>query len=173
MNKTKNGIAALLIAGFAFPALAQAGPKAGYDYAKVVDVTPITRSVEISTPEHECWYEEVPRYSRNEGSTGSALLGGIVGGVVGNRFGGGDGKKVATVAGTLAGAMIGRELSRGPDEYRVDTEERCRTVNHRRIEERVIGYDVRYRYNGQEYVTRTDRDPGKRLRVRVSVTPVL
>jgi len=33
----------------------------------------------------------------------------------------------------------------------------------------VQGYDVRYRYQGRDYVTRTPTDPGSRIRVDVSV----
>jgi uncharacterized protein YcfJ len=47
--------------------------------------------------------------------------------------------------------------------------QRCRTVDQ--VTEVVQGYDVRYRYNGREYVTRTATDPGARIRVDVSVLP--
>ena len=47
--------------------------------------------------------------------------------------------------------------------------QRCRTVDQ--VTEVVQGYDVRYRYNGREYVTRTTTDPGTRIRVDVSVLP--
>jgi len=32
---------------------------------------------------------------------------------------------------------------------------------------------VTYNYNGQDYTVRADRDPGDKIRVRVSVQPVL
>ncbi|MEL6215584.1 MAG: histidine kinase, partial [Pseudomonadota bacterium] len=38
--------------------------------------------------------------------------------------------------------------------------------------ERVEGFRVTYQYRGETYVTRTETDPGNRIRVRVSVTPV-
>ena len=34
-----------------------------------------------------------------------------------------------------------------------------------------VGYDVRYVYNGREFRTRLDRDPGQFLRVAVNVEP--
>lgn len=145
---------------------------AEYDYAKVVSVTPVTRTVEVSSPQRECWDEEVPHRRRGGGDAGGMILGGVIGGVAGSRFGKGDGNKAATVVGTIAGAMVGRELSRRPDEVYYSSERRCRTVQVRDVEERLIGYDVRYRYHGRIYETRTDRDPGDRIRVRVSVTPV-
>jgi len=45
--------------------------------------------------------------------------------------------------------------------------QQCRTVDQ--ALDVVQGYDVRYRYQGREYVTRTPTDPGSRIRVDVSV----
>jgi len=39
-------------------------------------------------------------------------------------------------------------------------------------EERLEGYDVTYRYDGEVYSTRTRNDPGDTIRVSVSVVPV-
>ena len=44
-------------------------------------------------------------------------------------------------------------------------------VSAARYEEHIAGYDVTYRYQGRLYHTRTDYDPGRRIRVRVEVTP--
>lgn len=151
---------------------AQAESSVQYDYARVISATPIVRTVEISRPERECWQEEVRHYEEADPNLGGLLVGGIIGGAVGNRFGRGDGRKAATVVGTIAGAAIGQELSRGHGRHYTGTEERCQTVHRREIEERVIGYNVLYRYNGQELHTRMDRDPGERLKVRVAVTPI-
>lgn len=166
-------VAASLMAGGTAAAAKHHGPQNGayYDYAKVVRVTPVTRIVETSRPERECWHEEVVRQARSDANLGGLVLGGVVGGVIGNRFGGGNGKKIATVAGSIAGAALGQEMTRRPGHSYTTYEECCRTYRVSHTEERVIGYDVVYRYNGQEYVTRTDRDPGSRIRVRVSVTP--
>jgi hypothetical protein len=46
--------------------------------------------------------------------------------------------------------------------------ERCRTTTNYRDTDRVLGYEVTYRYNGREYTTRMDHDPGDRMRVRVN-----
>ena len=40
-------------------------------------------------------------------------------------------------------------------------------------EERIVGYDVRYRYDDATYTTRTLQEPGETLRIRVSVSPVI
>ena len=47
--------------------------------------------------------------------------------------------------------------------------QRCRTVES--YSEVVQGYDVRYRYQGREYVTRLPSDPGDRIPVDVTVSP--
>jgi len=47
--------------------------------------------------------------------------------------------------------------------------QRCRTVQT--ATDTIQGYDVRYRYHGREYVTRTTTDPGDRIPVDVSVMP--
>ncbi|MEJ2603123.1 MAG: glycine zipper 2TM domain-containing protein [Gammaproteobacteria bacterium] len=203
---------ALLSAG---PALAdhdrdwRNGPDrgAGYDYARVVDVDPIVRYVQVRTPVRECWEEaryyetayddhrgrRSHRNSRDygggrddRGTAGATIAGGIIGGVIGRQFGGGSGRDAMTVVGTLVGAAIGNDRARRAetydryehyDDYRAYERHsrpvtRCETRYQSREEERIDGYRVTYRYRGQTYTTRTDHDPGDRLRVRVAVTPV-
>ena len=47
--------------------------------------------------------------------------------------------------------------------------QRCRTVEgHTDV---IQGYDVRYRYQGREYVTRLASPPGDRIPVEVTVAP--
>ncbi len=162
------------------PALAEGyrghGGKARYDYAKVVDVQPLYRTVTVSTPRQECWDEPVTRYQAGAGNSyTSTIIGGIVGGVVGNQFGKGTGRDVATVAGALLGGSIGRDLGhrhQAGGQYYTDVERRCRTINDNYTEQRIEGYNVTYRYRGQTYTTRSDVDPGRRIKVRVDIVPV-
>lgn len=49
----------------------------------------------------------------------------------------------------------------------------CRMVPIEREFRRPIGYDVDYVYKGVKYRSRLPYDPGNRVRVRVSVTPVV
>ena len=149
-----------------------------YDYAKVVRVDPMMRHVRISEPRRECYQEQVPVYESERGprSATPTILGGIIGGVVGHTMGKGNGKTVATVAGTVLGGSIGRDIGyqNNPPRggyTRYATQENCRVVDDYREEERVEGYRVTYLYNGAEYVTRTDHDPGNKIRVRVNVQP--
>lgn len=61
-----------------------------------------------------------------------------------------------------------RRRAYGHDVYNRPVE-RCEIRHDYYEEERVVGYDVRYQYNGRVYHTRMDRDPGPRVRVRVNV----
>lgn len=176
-------LTAALAASFA-PALALADHD-GYQYAKVVDVEPVYSYVQVQVPERECWteirYESIPhRPSRRSGSAVPTIAGGVIGGVIGRQFGSGNGRDAMTVLGTLVGAAVGHQAShRTRDTYddygyrrvREHPVERCTT--HYITEERrdLDGYLVTYRYAGRTYTTRTREHPGKRIRVRVDVTP--
>jgi len=107
-------------------------------------------------------------------STGAgAVVGGIVGGVLGHQIGSGRGNDAATAAGALIGAnhAAANSYRSGRVVEREVIETRCETVRDARYESRLEGYDVTYRYQGRLYQTRTNYDPGKRIRVRVEVTP--
>lgn len=46
-----------------------------------------------------------------------------------------------------------------------------RPVRAGSAERRIVAYDVEYQYKGETYMSRLDRDPGSRLRIRVAITP--
>jgi uncharacterized protein YcfJ len=148
-----------------------------YDYAHVISSKPVVRYVTVSTPVRECW-DDVEYYTvdqRPPGVGGRTLAGAIIGGVIGHQFGSGHGNDAATVAGTLIGASIGnrsayRNGSYGPVQYSRPVK-RCDTQYREQQEERIDGYDVVYRYNGQKYATRMPYDPGRTIRVRVDIRP--
>ncbi len=48
---------------------------------------------------------------------------------------------------------------REPTIREIQTVERCETVYQSHEEERIMGYQVTYRYNDQDYSIRTDTDP--------------
>jgi uncharacterized protein YcfJ len=52
-------------------------------------------------------------------------------------------------------------------------EPNCRSVPVEREFRRPIAYDVDYTYRGAKYRSRLPEDPGNRLRIRVSVVPVV
>ncbi|MES2626202.1 MAG: glycine zipper 2TM domain-containing protein [Pseudomonadota bacterium] len=151
-----------------------------YDEARVLDSTPIYRVVESSSPREECWEEEVARTERRSNGGDSAtpgILGAVIGGAIGNAVGHGRrNEQVGTVVGAILGGSIGRDVGRNRDtrsDTYIDTVERCRTVYVNEQEEKLVGYDVRYSYNGSQHTVRMPEDPGSTVRVRVDVEPVL
>jgi len=142
-----------------------------YDYAKVLSSTPVVRLVTVTTPVRECWQdtEYYEAYEPRAGAPGRTLAGAIIGGVIGHQFGSGRGKDAATVAGSMIGAAVGHGPVRRV-EYSQPVE-RCQTRYERRQEQRIDGYDVVYRYNGQKYSTRMPYDPGSSIKVRVDIRP--
>lgn len=71
--------------------------------------------------------------------------------------------RLSRVVGAVKDAL-GRE-GQGP--------EKCRAVPVEREFRRPIAYDVDYTYRGAKYRSRLPEDPGNRLRIRVSVMPVI
>lgn len=157
-----------------------------YDYAKVVDVQPLTRQVRVSTPQRECWdetrYEQPPpSYGMSDSRVaGGTLLGAVIGGVIGHAVGhnhhGGHHEQAATAAGAIIGAGIGnsqakRRAGYTPPPPREYTVQRCETRYRDEVHERIDGYRVTYLYQGRRQVTRMPYNPGERIRVRVDVTP--
>lgn len=144
-----------------------------YDYAQVVYAEPLVEVVRVDEPREVCWTEHVTHRSPPpHRSVTPEIVGGIIGGVVGNQFGSGRGKGVATVAGAVLGGSIAHDYKKrrayGYDTY-TEPVERCEIQHDYYEEERIVGYDVKYRYNGRLYRTRMDRNPGTRVRVRVTV----
>ncbi|MCP5358660.1 MAG: glycine zipper 2TM domain-containing protein [Pseudomonadales bacterium] len=148
-----------------------------YEYAQVVESRPVYRTVEVSVPRQECWDEEVAHTSRaRPDSNTPAIIGTIIGGALGNAVGHNkSNKRVGTVVGAVLGHSIGRDIVASNSRERVvryETVRQCETVYEYHDEERLIGYDVVYRYNDQDYSVRMDQDPGDEVRVKVNVQPV-
>ncbi|MDH3631322.1 MAG: glycine zipper 2TM domain-containing protein [Gammaproteobacteria bacterium] len=149
-----------------------------FEYAKVVDVRPIYREVQVSRPVRECWEEPV-YHTRDHypKSAGGMLAGGLIGGIVGHQFGKGRGNKVATAVGTLIGAQIGHDAVNGHSQQHDTTvvgyEEHCKTRHQVSYEEVVDAYDVTYKYRGRKYHVEMPYDPGKRIKMRIQITPVI
>ena len=146
--------------------LAPMVPALADDYAQVLSVVEIKEVVK--TPRERC--EELksapgePAKDKHKvlGTVGGAVLGGVLG----NQIGGGRGKDIATAAGAVGGALVGRKVQGNQQEKKAapKVESRCQTVTE--IEERIVGYDVRYRYQGKEQTVRMKRKPGDRLPVK-------
>ena len=151
--------------------------------AVVLSAEPVYRTVRVNQPVEQCWDEPVRVQSqqRSYRSHTPKILGAVIGAAIGNRFGKGGGRDVATVAGAILGGSIGRDAqanhrthhgnyqgSGGETVY----EQRCELVDQFRTEQKLDGYDVTYRYNGQTYNTYSEYDPGQTITVSVNVTPV-
>lgn len=160
-----------------------AGPKrhsnhqhGGYiDYARVVHVEPIYKTVRVSVPEQQCWREEVRKPVRHRvrnQDPGKIVIGGIIGGVIGHELGKGHNQPAATVAGAIIGSAIADNSSYRTTGYRVEHQRHCRTEHRVSTEQQLVAYRVKYRYKGEVYKTRMRNHPGKRIQVRVEVTPV-
>ena len=164
-------IAALLAASGA----AQAGPGRGdgdgfTTRARVLSSTPVYDTV--NEPRRECWTDTVgqeTRSYRDGNNSGGAVLGAIAGGLIGSTVGKGNGKVAAAAVGAATGAVVGDRWNDGGSRYyesRPRQVERCREHdNYRQV---VSGYDVRYRFQGNEYSTRLPYDPGRWLTLNVS-----
>lgn len=59
------------------------------------------------------------------------------------------------------------------NETATEAEANCRSVPVAREFRRPIAYDVDYTYRGAKYRSRLPEDPGNRLRIRISVVPVV
>ena len=129
----------------------------GDRYARVIDSTPVY----AATSREECWnpntgsYEE--RRDRHTDIGKGAAIGALAGGVLGHQIDQGAG----TAAGAIIGGLIGHQVEKERD-TRDDLDlSRCRMASDN--SNAVEGYEVRYRYAGNEYVTRMSQDPGQRL----------
>jgi uncharacterized protein YcfJ len=145
-----------------------------FDNARVRRVEPQYENV--STPRQECSTQVVNEQRPVGGgqNLGGAVVGGVVGGLLGNQIGRGHGREAATAAGAVVGALTGDRMANGnqPQQYEVVPRDvtSCRTVND--VQPRLTGYRVTYDWRGQEYTTFMRDNPGRDMRVRVSVEPV-
>lgn len=167
MRKAKMMIPALVATTLSLPVMAYDDYDEYYDSARVVSVTPQTERVNY--PVEECHTEYV-RESYNSKSPVAAIIGGVAGGLLGSQVGKGNGRVAGAAVGAGIGAVVGdRMAGPGTTHYGERPVERCHSVD--RWETVSRGYLVTYRYNGRTYTTVTDRDPGDRIDVRVSVGP--
>jgi len=198
MNILKNSlvIGTLALSGLATNVFAQGYAReqiSRIEYAPVVSAEPIYRTVEQRVPVENCWTEQVreetPVYQeaghRPKGSATGTVLGAIIGGGLGHAVGAGDeNKKVGAAIGAVLGASVGHDIARRRAQrnyqpaYDSYSQTSYRDVRRCEVEERVetqqitSGYRVSYRYQGKTYHTRTDRHPGDRIKLAVSIEPL-
>ena len=178
-----------LMASAVLPLTASAESQRFFDYGRVLSAEPIYQTFQHRTPRETCWTETVrtetpyqQHHQRHNSATGT-IVGGIIGGAIGHAVGHGkSNKKVGAVVGSVLGMSIGNDISRRNShnryphsnhrEVRYDDVERCDVSYETTTEEKLIGYDVAYKYKGETYYTRTDQHPGRKIKLAVSVSPV-
>lgn len=165
-------ISGVLIAGSAY-----AHPQQTVTYAQVIDARPVYRSVERVAPRQRCWVETSRVHQAPPSATGAAVTGGVAGGVIGHALGRGrSNKQMGAVVGAALGAAVGNDIarqSRASPSVRYREVERCDYVETLETSRELIGYDVIYRFHGQNYSTHTRHHPGDKLPVRIQVSPIL
>jgi uncharacterized protein YcfJ len=170
---TKGGM--LILSLLALPSAATA--QQSYETVAVVSAQPVYQLAQIETPQERCVEERilVDRARRQSSGTPiivSTIIGGAIGNAVGNNK---SSKRVGAVLGAVLGNSVGRDIARqsqSPDTRHYQIVERCETVFVSHEEERLLGYDVTYLFNGQQYSVRMAQDPGSQMEVRVDVQPI-
>jgi uncharacterized protein YcfJ len=155
---------------------------ASYDYAKVISVRPVVETVRVPVDSQVCADRPVRRRVAEYRSPGPVVFGAILGGVIGNQLSRHSGhgrhhhhdRGLATAAGAAIGGVVAREVQyrKYPPRYYTEIAEVCETQTAWHREERVVAWDVKWKYRGKVHRTRMDEHPGKRIRVRVNIAPV-
>lgn len=129
------------------------------------------------------------------------VIGGVIGNQLGRNSSDGA-RVGATVAGAIIGSVLANEAhasntrgngshrrnrhdshrrnnrhspnhnSPSHTQYGVRPVERCETVVHNRVEQRIDGYNVTYVHRGRRFHTKTRKDPGSQIAIQLNVTPV-
>jgi uncharacterized protein YcfJ len=170
---TKGGM--FILSLLALPSAATA--QQSYETVAVVSAQPVYQLAQIETPQERCVEERilVDRAKRQSSGTPiivSTIIGGAIGNAVGNNK---SSKRVGAVLGAVLGNSVGRDIARqsqSPDTRHYQIVERCETVFVSHEEERLLGYDVTYLFNGQQYSVRMAQNPGSQMKVRVDVQPI-
>ncbi|HYC36379.1 MAG TPA: glycine zipper 2TM domain-containing protein [Usitatibacter sp.] len=138
------------------------------DFARVIE----SRPVYAAGGRQECFnpragvYEEVREENRTRVGKGAAI-GAVAGGVLGHQVDRGGG----TAAGAVLGGLLGHHLEKRNDSNTQNDLDfsNCRVAGDPSGAQQ--GYEVRYEYNGREYTTFMNHDPGRRLRVGEDTRP--
>lgn len=175
MNKYLKGTMLVGLCALTAAGLAACNKKAsaeGPQYASVINATPIKKTV--NHPHQSCHNEAVTVHKpvKDKHDILGTAIGAVVGGALGNQVGDGDGQKLATVAGAVAGGYAGHEIQQHHQRNATKTVNRrvCHTVNNKST--KIVGYTVKYKYNGTVHTARMDHDPGARIEVKQGVSVV-
>lgn len=152
----------LLAAFFLAPVTAQADIR---EQAEVINVTPRYRIA--SVPRTECFTEaEVRSAPEGERAVTGAVVGAVAGGLIGSQVGKGNGKVAAAAVGAATGAITGDRIQNGSSRA-APGKKVCQTVYE--DQEKRDGYDVTYRLGDKVYTDQLSYDPGRTVKVRVTI----
>lgn len=118
-----------------------------YDYAPVLETTPILQPVSVPVQQQQC---RNMRLSAGSHSDLVALAG--------------------DVRASAPGITLGNAIRQGRPSTST-TSLRCETIQTYETRQRVVAYQVRYRLGDDVFVRRMPHDPGDRVRVRVQLHP--
>lgn len=143
------------------------------DKGRVLSVAPqVERSHQ---PRQECHTEYVREsmYDQPARSNSGAVVGGVTGGLLGSTIGRGSGRIAAAAVGAGLGALVGDRVdnrdSVGRERIVTRPVEQCVTVDQ--WQTMTTGYVVNYEYQGRQYSTLMDHDPGASIELDVTVSP--
>ena len=149
-----------------------------YAYARVLAVQPVYRQSvrHVET----CYHDAVAhrRHARDSNAIVPLMTGAVVGGAIVNATGP---KRRAKQREIIAGAVVGGVIADRIIERRQNRRQRvaingnrqCVRTQETHHGQQLQGYQVTYRYRGQEFSTFTRQHPGKRIRLAVNLTPVV
>lgn len=155
----------IVLASLSFAATAET-PGVYEDTAEVTQVSINTR--DVTRNQRVC--EDVMVESRGQGqNVMGTVIGGVAGGILGNQVGKGNGRTVSTAAGAVIGSVVGNNLANNSNQNAMQTRSQCHNVRDVVTEQN--GYLVTYEYQGRSFQAVYPRDPGRTVRVNVSVSP--
>lgn len=173
-------------------------PAGYYDYGQVVRVAPVVvpRRNALATdprcttrddgygndryggPDADGFYRTGPPSGSQAGRSVATIVGSVIGAVLGSQVGGGSVRYATSVIGSSVGGLAGQQVY---DEAHRSRERASVTVcdpmatdqsypgNNPYPGNDELLFDVTYLYGGRTYTTRTDHNPGERIRIRVDV----
>jgi uncharacterized protein YcfJ len=126
------------------------------------------------------YYGNQQGYGSNTGRTMATVIGGVLGAAIGSQVGGGSARYATSAIGSMVGGIAGRQVYENAQRQRQPRTASVTVCDPVPADGRYYGtgnsagvsaYDVTYEYAGRSYTTRTNYNPGSRIRVRVDVRP--
>ena len=123
-----------------------------YKKGKVIEVTPIYKTVTIKRPVYDCKHYSSSRNYHHKDAL-PTVIGATIGGVIGNDIGTRHHSK--------------GHKSNGHKKSRHHSQTNCGYETE--LVRKIVGYHVTYRYQGELFTARTINHPGKRIKLKIKV----